>query len=165
MKKTIPIMLVFLVIVFCVVPTTALAANSTEDDTYFTQEEFDILNPIYAEYEENLNTRATGLITKKNLSIAKDGTKLVIKGYTYGSDEVVKCGFKEVIVQRRSTSSASWSDYKTYKDLYSESTKYTLSKSLTVATGYQYRVTAIHYAKKSLLSTQKIEVATGYLTF
>ena len=43
--------------------------------------------------------------------------------------------------------------------------KYTLNKSLTIATGYQYRVTAIHYAKKSLFSTQKIEVATGYLTF
>lgn len=165
MKKTISIMLVFLAIVFCIIPTTALASNSAEDDTYFTQEEFEMLNPIYAEYEENLNTRATGLITKKSLSIAKDGTKLVIKGYTYGSDEVVKCGFKEVVIQRRANSSSSWSDYKTYEDLYSESTKYTLNKSLTVATGYQYRVTAIHYAKKSLLSTQKIEVSTGYLTF
>lgn len=165
MKKTISIMSVFLAIVFCIVPTTALASNSTEDDTYFTQEEFEMLNPIYAEYEENLNTRATGLIIRKNLAIAKDGTKLVIKGYTYGSDEVVKCGFKEVVVQRRANSSSSWSNYKTYEDLYSESTKYTFKKSLTVATGYQYRVTAIHYAKKSLLSTQKIEVTTGYLTF
>ena len=165
MKKTISIMSVFLAIVFCIVPTTALASNSTEDDTYFTQKEFEMLNPIYADYEENLNTRATGLIIRKNLAIAKDGTKLVIKGYTYGSDEVVKCGFKEVVVQRRTNSSSSWSDYKTYEDLYSESTKYTLNKSLTVSTGYQYRVTANHYAKKSLLSTQKIEVTTGYLTF
>ena len=165
MKKTISIMSVCLAIVFCIVPTTALASNSTEDDTYFTQKEFEMLNPIYADYEENLNTRATGLIIRKNLAIAKDGTKLVIKGYTYGSDEVVKCGFKEVVVQRRTNSSSSWSDYKTYEDLYSESTKYTLNKSLTVSTGYQYRVTAIHYAKKSLLSTQKIEVTTGYLTF
>lgn len=165
MKKIISIMLVFLAIVFCIVPTTALASNSTENDTYFTQEEFELLNPIHAAYEGNANTRATGLITDYDLAIAKSGSKLVIKGYTYGNSEVVKCGFKEVVVQRRSSSSASWSDYKTYEDLYSESTKYTLNKSLTVATGYQYRVTAIHYAKKSLLSTQKIEVSTGYLTF
>ena len=165
MKKTISIMSVFLAIVFCIVPTTALASNSTEDDIYFTQEEFQALNPIYAEYEENSNARATGLIIRKNLAIAKNGSSLVISGYTYGSSEVVKCGFEEVVIQRRASTSASWSDYKTYEDLYSESTKYTLNKSLTVATGYQYRVTAIHYAKKSLLSTQKIEVTTGYLTF
>ncbi|MGN0527333.1 MAG: hypothetical protein ACI4IF_07845 [Acutalibacteraceae bacterium] len=165
MKKIISIMLIVGALVTCVIPTTAFAGNNTNDDAYFTQEEFEALNPIYAEYEESLNTRSTGLIIKKSLAIAKDGTKLVIKGYTYGSDEVIKCGFKEVVVQRRANSSASWSYYKTYKDLYSESTKYTLNKSLTVATGYQYRVTAIHYAKKSLLSTQKIEVVTGYLTF
>lgn len=45
MKKTISIMSVFLAIVFCIVPTTALASNSTEDDTYFTQKEFEMLNP------------------------------------------------------------------------------------------------------------------------
>lgn len=165
MKKTISIMLVFLCIVFCIVPTTALASNSTEDDTYFTQEEFELLNPIHAEHEYNPTARATGLITDYDLAIAKSGTKLVISGYTYGSSDVVKCGFKEIVVQRRTNSSSSWSNYTTYEDLYSESTQYTLKKSLTVATGYQYRVTAIHYAKKSLFSTQKIEVATGYFTF
>ncbi len=165
MKKIISITLVVIAIVFCAIPTSALAANNTEDNAYFTQEEFELLNPIYAEYEGNANTRATGLITDYDLAIAKTGTKLVISGYTYGSSDVVKCGFKEVVIQRRANSSSSWSDYKTYEDLYSESTKYTLNKSLTVATGYQYRVTAIHYAKKSLFSTQKIEVSTGYLTF
>lgn len=165
MKKIISILLVVIVIVFCVIPTSAMAINDAENDVSFSQEEFELLNPIYAEYDGNANTRATGLITDYDLAIAKSGTKLVIKGYTYRSDEVVKCGFKEVVIQRRTSSSASWSDYKTYEDLYSESTKYTLKKSLTVATGYQYRVTAIHYAKKSLFSTQKIEVSTGYLTF
>lgn len=165
MKKIISIMLVFVAMIICVMPTTVLAANNTEDDALLTQEEFQALNPIYAEYEENCNTRASGLIVNKNLAIAKSGTTLTIRGFTEGSTDVVKCGFKEVVVQRRANSSSSWSDYKTYEDLYSESTRYNLSKSLTVATGYQYRVTAIHYAKKSLLSTQKIEVTTGYLTF
>lgn len=165
MKKIIPIMLIMVTLITCVIPTTALAGSNIEDDAYFTQEEFEALNPIYAEYEEGSNTRATGLIVGKNLAIAKSGTTLKINGFTEGNTDVVKCGFKEVVIQRRSSSSASWSDYKTYEDLYSESTKYTLNKSLTVATGYQYRVTAIHYAKKSLFSTQKIEVSTGYLTF
>ena len=47
----------------------------------------------------------------------------------------------------------------------SKTTKYNLSKSLTVDKGYQYRVTATHYAKKSLFSTQKVDSTTGYLTF
>ncbi len=165
MKKIISITLVVIAILFYAIPTSALAANNTENDAYFTQEEFELLNPIHAEYKGNSNTRATGLITDYDLAIAKSGTKLVISGYTYGSSDVVKCGFKEIVIQRRTNSSSSWSNYTTYEDLYSESTRYTLKKSLTVSTGYQYRVTAIHYAKKSLFSTQKIEVATGYLTF
>ncbi len=162
MKKIISITLVVIAILFCAIPNSALAANNTENDAYFTQEEFESDEHIYAVYPQ---TRATGLIIGKNLGISKSGTTLKITGYTTGSTDVVKCGFKEVVVQRRSSSSASWNDYITYEDLYSESTRYNLSKSLTVATGYQYRVTAIHYAKKSLLSTQKIEVSTGYLTF
>ena len=165
MKKIILIMLIVVALVTSVIPTTALAANNTQNNRQFTQEEFEALNPIYAEYEKTTNTRASDLIIDKSLAIAKSGTTLIISGFTKGSTDVVKCGFKEVVIQRRASTSASWSDYKTYEDLYSESTKYTLNKSLTVATGYQYRVTAIHYAKKSLFSTQKIEVSTGYLTF
>lgn len=162
MRKIIAILLFSLVFVSTIMPTIAFAANNTEDNAYFTQEDFESDEHIYAVYPQ---TRATGLIIGKNLGISKSGTTLKITGYTTGSTDVVKCGFKEVVVQRRASTSASWSDYKTYEDLYSESTKYTLNKSLTVSTGYQYRVTAIHYAKKSLLSTQKIEVSTGYLTF
>ena len=73
MKKIISIILIVIALLTCVIPTTALAANNTEDDIYFTQEEFQALNPIYAEYEENSNARATGLIIRKNLAIAKNG--------------------------------------------------------------------------------------------
>ena len=41
-------------------------------------------------------------------------------------------------------------DYKTYEDLYIDDVAYILTKSLTVPTGYQYRVTCIHYAKKNI---------------
>lgn len=163
MKKYISMFLAILMIITCSAPVTAFAADSTEDDVYFTQEEFETLEHIYA---VSITPYTTGLIIGNKLGIAKqDTTTLVIKGYTYGSSEVVKCGFTKVVIQRKKSSSTSWSNYKTYDDLYSESTKYNLSKSLTVEKGYQYRVTATHYAKKSLLSTQKIDSTTGSLTF
>lgn len=162
MKKYISIFLAIIMTMVCFIPNTVFAADSTEDNSYFSQEEFESLEHKYA---VSIQPYSSGLITKHNLGIAKDGTVLKISGYTYGSSEVVKCGFTKVVVQRKKSSESSWSNYKTYKDLYSESTKYSLSKSLTVEKGYQYRVTATHYAKKSLLSTQKIDSTTGYLTF
>lgn len=163
MKKHISIFLAILMIITCLAPVTAFAADSTEDDAYFTQEEFEVLEHIYA---VSITPYTTGLITGNKLGIAKQGTTtLVITGYTYGSNDVVKCGFTKVVVQRKTASATSWSNYKTYNDLYSESNRYNLSKSLTVEKGYQYRVTATHYAKNSLLSTQKIDSTTGYLTF
>ena len=162
MKKYISIFLTIIMIMVCCSPITVFAADSSEDDAYFTQEEFESLEHTYA---IGITPYAKGLIIKKNLGIAKDGTTLKITGLTEGSDEVIKCGFTKVVVQRKTASASSWSNYKTYNDLYSDSTKYNLSKSLTVDKGYQYRVTATHYAKKSLLSTQKIDSTTGSLTF
>lgn len=163
MKKYISILLSILMMLSCFAPVTAFADDSTEDDAYFTQEEFEALEHTYA---VGITPYASGLIDKHTLGIGKQGTTtLLISGLTQGSSEVKKCGFTKVVVQRKKSTETSWSNYKTYKDLYSESNYYTLSKSLTVEKGYQYRVTAIHYAKKSLLSTQKIEATTGYLTF
>lgn len=105
------------------------------------------------------------LSQKNSFRISKKGTSLILYGITQGNSEVVKCGFTKVVIQRKKSSSTSWSNYKTYNDLFSESNNYTLNKSVAVEKGYQYRVTATHYAKKSLLSTQKIEVTTGSLTF
>lgn len=162
MKKYISILLSILMMLSCFAPVTAFADDSTEDEAYFTQEEFEALEHTYA---VGITPYASGLIKNHKLGIAKDGTTLKITGLTQGSSEVKKCGFTKVVVQRKKSTETSWSNYKTYKDLYSESNYYTLSKSLTVESGYQYRVTATHYAKKSLLSTQKIEATTGYLTF
>lgn len=164
MRKTISIIAVFMAIIMCF-PFTVNAEDKTEwQDTNISDEEFYALEHSDGECGP-VNTRASGLIMGKSLSIAKSGTTLYIKGYTEGIPSVVKAGFTEVIIQRKTSSSSTWSNYKTYTDLYYDNNFYSLGKSLTVATGYQYRATCVHYAKKSLFSTEKIANSTGYLTF
>lgn len=162
MKKFLSVFLTILMAICCLTPSYAFAASNSEFDSEFTQQEFESLEHTYA---VSIQTYSSGLIVDKNLGIAKSNNNLLITGFTSGNSSVVKCGFTKVIVQRRASSSASWSNYKTFDDLYSESNYYKLSKSLPVDKGYQYRVTATHYAKKSLLSTQKIDATTGYLSF
>lgn len=166
-RKVISIFLSVMAMITCILPTTAFAANSnvSADDANFTEAEFEALNPIYAEYQESNKMRAVELIIRKNIGIAKSGSSLVISGYTYGNSDVEKVGFKEVVIERRKNSSSSWSEYKVYEDLYSSSSSYTLKKSVTVPSGYQYRVTAVHYAKASLFSIQKVDAVSGYLSF
>lgn len=106
---------------------------------------------------ENSQERATGLITNYSISATLTGTTLNISGKTIGSSSVVKCGFKSVIVERRSSDSSDWEEYTEYSDLYSDSTSYTLTEQLTVSSSYQYRVTCVHYAKKNIFSVEKIE--------
>ncbi len=161
MKKHLSIILALLVIILCFAPCTALASNN-EDNIIISDEEFDLLEHVEGSYIE---TRTTGLIVDKKLVIAKSGSNLVISGYTICTSSVVKCGFTKVVIQRKKSSETSWTNYKIYNDLFSDSNTYNFSKSVAVTSGYQYRVTATHYAKKSLLSTQKIDVTTGYLTF
>ena len=163
MKKYISIFLTLIMIIACFTPVTAFAADSSKDDVSFTQEELELLEHTSA---VGISQYSTGLISGCDIRIAKQGsTTLLISGYTYGSNEVVKCGFTKVVIQRKKSSSTSWSNYKKYDDLYSKSNSYTLNKSVAVEKGYQYRVTATHYAKKSLLSTQKVDSTTGSLTF
>lgn len=162
MKKVFSVIIAFIMLSTCVIPFVAFAADSTEDDAVFTIEEFESLEHTYA---ESVQLYATGLITNHTLGIAKSGTKLLITGLTQGTSEVKKAGFTKVVIERKKASDSSWSKYKTYSDLYSDSFKYTLNKSVAVESGYQYRVTARHYAKKSLFSTQKIDATTGSLSF
>ena len=162
MKKVFSITIACIMLFICIIPFAAFAADSTEDDAVFTQEEFESFEHVY---DEGIQLYTTGLITNHTLGIAKNGTKLLITGLTQGTSEVKKTGFTKVVIERKKASDSSWSKYKTYSDLYSDSFKYTLNKSVAVESGYQYRVTATHYAKKSLFSTQKIDATTGSLTF
>ena len=162
MKKFLSIFLSILIVIGCSVPSYAFAADNSEYDSEFTQEEFESLEHVYA---VSIQPYTSGLIVGHTLGIAKDGSDLLITGSTSGSSSVVKCGFTKVVIQRRTSSSASWSNYKTFTDLYDNDNRYQLSKRVPVTSGYQYRVTATHYAKKSLLQTEKYDSSTKSISF
>lgn len=105
---------------------------------------------------ERAEIKATGLILSYGLEVYITGTSLKIRGETYCDDSVVKSGFKNLVVQRKKVTDSSWSDYYDYGDIYIDSYYASLSRTLTVASGYQYRVTCKHYAKKNILLTQNI---------
>lgn len=112
--------------------------------------------PDFETESEAAENRASGLILIYGLEISVTGTTLKIRGETYCNDEVVKSGFKNLVVQRKKTTDTSWSDYYDYGNLYNSSYSATLSTTLAVTSGYMYRVSCKHYAKKSLLVTQSI---------
>lgn len=151
------------------VPTAFASQTETVPEWYdvqLTDEEISAilaLNPNNP--AENSQTRASGLISFYSIGISKDGNTLYVVGKTTGTVEVVKSGFKEVVIQRRVNSSSSWSDYITYEDLYIDEFGYNLAKAITVPSGYQYRVTCIHYAKKNFFSVQKINNVSNIMTF
>lgn len=157
MKKTISKFLA-IVLSFLFIFQTSFAALANDEpdweDAYFTQEEFEEI------LSQNVNNQATtftsGLILAYSIAISGSGSNLLIAGKTLCDPDVVKCGFKVLTIQRRTSSTASWTTYKTYESLYENSASYTLAKQIAVPTGYQYRITCTHYAKKSLFSTEKI---------
>lgn len=158
MKKFFMSAIVFTLLISLLLPTVAFAADDSQpeewQDISLTEEE---INDILALNPDNdISTYASDLIVAYYIGISKNGNTLIIVGKTYGSSDVKKCGFKEIVIQQRKSSSDSWSTYTKYTDLYIDLPTYTISKSITVPSGYQYRVTCVHYAKKSLFSTQKI---------
>lgn len=120
-------------------------------------------------YNTNANARATGLICQKTLRLSKTSSQLIITAQTIGSDEVDRCGFTYIKLQR--LVNGSWTDYSTYcySDLYSDSATYSFAKTITPPSGYTYRVIAEHYAaKKTLLIFTSEETSyneTSSLTF
>lgn len=163
MKKFISIILSSIIAIICLAPFNAFAAENVIETN--AKYDFTVIENDESISIEGTSLYSSNLIIRNNLSIKKDGTTLKITGVTEGNSEVFKCGFTKVVIQRKKSSENSWSNYKTYNDLFSKSNSYTLNKSVSVEKGYQYRVTATHYAKKSLLSTQKIDSITGSLTF
>lgn len=168
MKKALLSVVSAVMVIFTIVPT-AFASNeelSEWQDLILTQEEFNAILANNTIHTTDENTRASNLIHFYSIAISKSGTNtLNIAGMTTGTADVIKSGFKEVVVQRRASSSASWTDYITYEDLYIDEVAYVLAKKITVPTGYQYRVTCIHYAKKNFLSVQKIDNVSNVIQF
>ncbi|MBQ4348143.1 MAG: hypothetical protein IJC79_00815 [Clostridia bacterium] len=163
MKKIGRVILAVIVVLCSVVPSSSVTATEKGlnewHDIYLSQE---IFNSIVE--TKSSDTRVTGLISTYALGIKKDGNQLIIAGSTDCFGDVVKCGFKEVVIQRRANSTQPWTDYVTYEDLYDNDFSYLLSKSITVGTGYQYRVTAVHYAKKNIFMTQKLDNVSNVVT-
>lgn len=110
------------------------------------------------------SARVSGLITSYGLQLSHTGTTLNIYGVTYCIVDVVKCGYKNLTIERRKSSSDSWKDYYEYGDVYSNAASATLSTTLTVERGYQYRISCKHYAKKSLLVTQNVSNVSNIVT-
>lgn len=109
------------------------------------------------------NTRAS-LIHSYSLYLTKTGNTLNITGQTYGSGDVVKCGFKDFTIQRRKTSSDDWKDYYEYGNLYTDGWLANLETTLVVESGYQYRISCKHYAKKNILSVTTIANTSNIVT-
>lgn len=164
MKKVLKSISFILLALVMLVPTTAFAAEeevSEWKDITMSDEEIDeFLAPYMV---DNSMSRASGLITYYGIAIQKSGTSLKIAGKTNCGPGVTKCGFTEVIIQRRARSTDSWSQYTKYTDLYSNSAGYVLTKTITVPSGYQYRISCTHYAKK-ILSTEKIPNISNIVT-
>lgn len=110
------------------------------------------------------SARVTGLITSYSLGLTKSGTTLNIGGFTKCIVDVVKCGFKDLKIQRRKSSSYSWEDYYEYGNLYSEAVGANLSTTLVVEKGYQYRISCKHYAKKNFLMVETISNTSNVVT-
>lgn len=162
MKKYLSIFLTIVMFICFSVSNHAFAADVSTYDSEFTQEEFESFEHVYAIYAQPYSS---GLIVRHTLGIAKKDNNLLIIGDTRGNSSVVKCGFTKVVIQRKSSEGTLWSNYKTFNDLYSDSTYYKFSKTVPVEPGYQYRVTAKHYAKKSLFQTEKIDATTNSISF
>lgn len=120
-------------------------------------EDYNVDDRLICEDTDSSNSsRATGLIMVYSLNLSATGNTLKIYAETYCAAEVVKSGFKDLVVQRRKAGSTSWSDYYDYGDLYNDTYSASIVTTLVVPSGYQYRLSCKHYAKKSLLVTQSV---------
>ena len=167
MKKFVSIVISICFIFSLFIPNTAFASVDEGmgdwQDIELSEEEF---NGILSNNQnDDIRPFASGLIISYSIGISKNGNTLIIAGKTSGTDRVIRSGFTKVTIQRRKDSSSSWTDYKTYEDLYNDATSYFLSKSYIVISGYEYRVTCTHYAKKNLLSVEKINNTSNTLSF
>ncbi len=158
--KRIVAYLLSIVLMFSFYNLNVLAAKD-DDSPYIV--EFKLTSDI----DENLvneETRASGLILAYDLTLTKTGSKLNICGFTKGSIYVVKSGFKDLMVQRRKTSSDPWKDYFDIGDVYADTVAANLDMTVSVTANYQYRITCKHYAKKSLLSVETISNISNIVT-
>lgn len=112
--------------------------------------------------DNQITPLSSDLINRHSIAIQKNGNSLIIAGTTYGSSEVSKCGFTKVSIQRRSNSSASWSNYQTYSDLYNNSHQYILSKAFLSQVDINIVLLAHTMLRKILFQHKKSMVHLTY---
>lgn len=143
----------------------AINASASETEVFVPYViDFTITTEISIAEADAMNSRASGLISSYGLSLTKSGNVLSIEGRTNCSPGVVKCGFKDLTVQRRKTSSDAWKDYYEYGNVYRDATAAGLSTTLAVESGYQYRIYCKHYAKKNIFSVETISNTSNIVT-
>lgn len=168
MKKIFKTTLIVALCLIAAFPFNSFAADGEKIQWYDIElTENEIQRILDLNPQNNTSTRATDLILAYNVGIDKSstGTKLNLVAKLVCDLDVVKCGFKKIVIQRRVTTSSAWSTYLTYEDLYLDTSSYTIARQITVPTGYQYRAVCTFYAKKNILSTQKIELDSNVMTF
>lgn len=154
----------FLCLILIFSSLLAVEVNATEKDDFTPyMVDFTLTTDVVEDSNVGDNTRAS-LIHSYSLHLTKTGNTLNITGQTHGSTEVVKSGFKDLTIQRRKTSDDSWKDYYEYGNLYADATAANLNTTLVVESGYQYRISCKHYAKKNIFSVQTIANTSGIVT-
>lgn len=153
LKKVVSMLLCAIVLITCL-PCSSSALN--EDDFVPYVIDFSLTSPVFEAEGQTDESRASGLIYSYGISLTVSGNTIRIQAQTNCNIAVVKCGFKNLVVQRKKASSSSWSEYYDYGDVYSNSYSATVNTTLAVESGYEYRVSCKHYAKKSLLVTESI---------
>lgn len=153
MKKYFSLLLCLIIILLL----SSIEVIATDDKTACTPYVVDFSVSSVTDETTNAgdNARAS-LIHSYSLYLTKTGNTLNITGQTHASGDVVKCGFKDLTIQRRKTSNDSWEDYYEYGNVYADAVAANLNTTLVVESGYQYRISCKHYAKKNILSVQTI---------
>lgn len=162
MKKIISLLMAFILVLVPVFSASAAEEEPLFGDYYISEEDFLKLEHV-SSVEEGVAPYASGLIASKSLGLAIDGNNLVIQGTTVCTIDVKKCGFTHITLQRYEN--GAWKEYVKFEDLYNETNSFGTAKYVAAARGYNYRVTAKHYAKKSIFSTEKIDNVTASIYF
>lgn len=137
------------------VSINAFAKEAVVDDLPLVLKNDPIIEEVYGLYNTNddsdISLLSTELIQGKTLKLSKTSSGLIITAKTVGSDDVEKCGFTYIKLQR--LVSGSWTDCTAYcyYDQYAETNLKSFTKSVSPAKGYTYRVICEHYAEKSKL--------------
>lgn len=166
MKKIVKPTFILALCLLCLFNIEAFALENNDievENIVLSQEE---INEILAKGNTyTAKNRATELIQSAIVSINNNYKLLQFVGRINCSTSVVKCGFEDIIVQRRASSSDSWSNYYQFDDDIVDDYIHESIKAVTTNTGYEYRVICTLYAKKSLFSVQRIDATSNIMAW